>query len=31
MWLMLIVPIVLIVWAVAVFNRLVGLRKLADF
>ena len=27
MWLMLIVPIVLIVWAVAVFNRLVGLRN----
>ena len=27
MWLILIVPIVLIVWAVAVFNRLVGLRN----
>lgn len=27
MWFILIVPIVLIVWAVAVFNRLVGLRN----
>ncbi len=27
MWLILIVPIVLIVWAVAVYNRLVGLRN----
>ena len=27
MWFMLIVPILLVVWAVAVFNRLVGLRN----
>lgn len=27
MWLILIIPIVLVVWAVAVFNRLVGLRN----